>query len=252
MRRALVALCALGCLAAAGEATAEWSAGIHYERFRWAESTTPGVTETGPRAGIDVSWIQNKKSGWVAAYHGELYGGSVHYDGAFLFSGAPVDGTTNYSGILNELQGIYRFSDERGFQLVGGIGIDSWTRQLSEDQAEDWAVVYARLGAAFGGRTTRGWFAGGGVKYPIYVEEDAHLTDIGFDSNPRLHPGRAASLYAEIGYRFGRHWILSGYYDSYRFKESPKASTTSGGLSFLVFQPASSVDTFGLRLHYAF
>ena len=252
MRRALVALCALACLAAAGEATAEWSADVHYERFRWVESTDPRVTETGPRVGIGLSWIQNKSSGWLAAYHGELYGGSVHYSGAYLFSGAPAEGTTSYAGILNEVNGIYRFSDERGFQLVSGLGIDYWKRKLSETQSEDWSVVYARLGAAFGGRTTRGWFAAGGVKYPIYVEEDAHFTDIGFDSNPRLHPGGAFSAYADIGYRFGRHWTLSGYYDSYRFKESFKASTTSGGVNYLVWQPTSSVNTVGLRLHHHF
>jgi hypothetical protein len=252
MRRALVALCALGCLAAAGEAAAEWSADVHYERFRWAESTTPGMTETGPRAGIGVSWIQNKATGWLAAYHGELYGGSVHYRGAYLFSGAPAEGTTVYSGILNELDGIYQFGDDWGWQLVGGLGVDYWRRKLSETQAEDWSVLYARLGATLGGRSTRGRFAGGGLKYPVYVWENGHLTDIGFDSNPRLHPGGAASLYAEIGYRFGRHWILNGYYDSYRFKESPKVGTTSGGSNFLVWQPTSSVDTVGLRLHYAF
>lgn len=252
MRRALVAVCALACLAGAGKAAAEWSADVHYERFRWVERTDPRVTETGPRVGIGASWIQNKSSGWVAAYHGELYGGSVHYSGAYLFSGAPAEGTTTYSGILNELNAIYRFSDERGLQLVGGLGIDYWTRKLSENQSEDWSVVYARLGAALGGRATRGWFAGGGLKYPIYVEEDAHFTEIGFDSNPRLHPGGAASLYAEIGYRFGRHWILNGYYDSYRFKESLKASTTMGGTPFQVWQPTSSVDSVGLRLHFAF
>jgi hypothetical protein len=252
MKRALIAACALACLAGTGKAAAEWSADVHYERFRWVESTDPRVTERGPRVGIGASWIQNKASGWVAAYHGELYGGSVHYTGSYLFSGAPAEGTTVYSGILNELNAIYRFSDERGFQLVSGLGLDYWTRKLSETQSEDWSVVYARLGAALGGRTTQGWFAGGGVKYPIYVDEDAHLTHIGFDSSPRLHPIGAFSPYADIGYRFGRHWTLSGYYDSYRFKESLKARTTMGGTSFLVFQPTSKVDTLGLRLHYHF
>jgi len=252
MKRALIAACALACLAGTGKAAAEWSADVHYERFRWVESTDPRVTERGPRVGIGASWIQNKASGWVAAYHGELYGGSVHYTGAYLFSGAPAEGTTVYSGILNELNAIYRFSDERGLQLVSGLGLDYWTRKLSETQSEDWSVVYARLGAALGGRTTRGFFAAGGMKYPIYVAEDAHLTDIGFDSNPRLHPIGAFSPYADIGYRFGRHWTLSGYYDSYRFKESFKASTTKGGVGYFVWQPTSKVDTVGLRMYYHF
>ena len=253
MKRALVALYALACIAGAGKAAAEWSADVHYERFRWVESTDPRVTETGGRAGIGASWIQNSKaSGWVAAYHGELYGGSVRYSGSYLFSGAPAEGTTVYSGILNELNAIYRFSGERGFQLVTGLGLDYWTRKFSEIQSEDWSVVYGRLGAALGGGTAQGWFAGGGVKYPIYVDEDAHFTDIGFDSNPRLHPLGATSAYADIGYRFGRHWTLSGYYDSYRFKESLKAGTTRGGLALLVWQPASTAKAVGLRLQHHF
>ena len=252
MKQAL-AFCALLSLATASSpAVAEWPANLHYERFRWAESTTPGVTETGPRAGIGASWTQNKASGWLAAYRGELYRGSVHYSGAYLFSGAPAEGTTQYFGILNELQGIYR-SSGGGAQLVTGLGVDYWERKLSENQKEEWTVFFVRLGGELGGgRTTRGWFAAGGVKYPIYVEEDAHLTDIGFDQNPRLHPGGAASTYLEIGYRFSRQWTLNGYYDSYRFKESPTARVTSGGTAFLVFQPTSSVDTVGLRLHFHF
>ena len=65
------------------------------------------------------------------------------------------------------------------------------------------------------------YLAGGGLKYPVYIVENAHLDAIGFDQNPSLHPGRAPAFYAELGYRLGRRWTLSSYYDSYRFKESP-------------------------------
>lgn len=239
---------------ASGAARAEWEANAKIERFRWAEDTQPGVTETGPRFGIGLAWTQDRDSGWIAAWRGELYGGSVEYSGAELFPpNNPVKGTTEYTGFITELQGRYRPLGGNA-ALVSGLGFDYWNRQLTDVQKEEWYVVFARLGAELGDRARRGggFFAGGGVKYPVYILEDAHLTDIGFDSNPKLHPGRSPSLYAEIGYRFSGQWTLTGYYDSYRFRESPAENTSVGGAPFLVFQPESRVDTYGLRLHLHF
>ena len=245
---------ALPALLLAGAAHAEWDANVKVERFRWAEESQPSVTETGPRYGIGLGWTQDGEHRLSARWRGELYGGSVEYRGAELFApNNAVTGTTEYTGFITELQGVYRLAPSR-FALIGGLGFDYWNRQLTDIQKEEWYVTFVRLGGEFGDRARRGggFFAGAGVKYPIYIAEDAHLTDIGFDSNPTLHPGRAPSLYAEIGYRFTEQWTLTGYYDSYRFRESPGVSTTSGGSRFTVFQPTSSVDTFGLRLHVHF
>ena len=249
MQRALALFVLLA--AASAPAWAQWSVEGKIERFRWAESTQPGVTETGPRFGLGLGYTQNKTGGWMFAYRGEFYGGDVHYSGATLFGGTPVEGTTTYSGLLNELQGIYR-SSGGGAQLVTGLGLDYWNRQLTSDQHEEWYVYYVRLGAEFGGRLSHGLFAGAGIKYPVYIYEDAHLDAIGFDSNPKLHPGRSPSFYADLGYRLGRRWTVLGYYDSYRFAESPQVRTSAGGFNFAVFQPKSQVDTFGLRLQFHF
>ena len=56
MRLAALAL-SLGIALAgvATKATAEWSANLAVEHFHWAESTTPGVTETGPRVGLGIA-----------------------------------------------------------------------------------------------------------------------------------------------------------------------------------------------------
>src|SRR5438067_1221883 len=62
--------------------------------------------------------------------------------------------------------------------------------------------------------------SGGGIKYPFWTRQDAHLTDIGFNANPHLEPKGTLSLYADVGYRFTRRWSVTGYYDSYRFDES--------------------------------
>lgn len=247
---ALAVLLALA--AASGAARAAWEANIKVERFRWAESTQPSVTETGPRFGIGAAWTQNRDRGWLFGWRGELYGGSVRYEGAELLApNNPVTGKTKYTGIINEVQATYR-SASGDPALIAGVGFDYWNRQLTDIQSEEWYVTFARLGGEFGNRTRRGFFAGAGVKYPIYIAEDAHLTDIGFDQNPTLRPGRAPSPYGELGYRFGRNWTLSGYYDSYRFKESPGKNVTAGSNRFIVFQPESKVDAFGLRLHLHF
>ncbi len=250
MRRAALTFLACASLAlAAGDAAAEWSANLSTEHFRWAESTTPGVTETGPRVGLGLRYLQDRSSGWLFAYRGDLYGGSVHYSGAGLLTGTPVESTTDYDGVRNEVQAIHRSGRT---DLILGLGLDYWERHLSSVQLETYWVYYLRAGLEYGGRASHGWFAGGGLKFPIYTAENAHLDAIGFDQNPYLHPGRAVSGYAELGYRFGRRWSAEAYYDAYRFSESQKATVTSGGATFQVFQPKSSTDSVGLRLHYHF
>jgi hypothetical protein len=251
---ALLASFVASIVLASGAARAEWEANAKVERFRWAENTQPGVTETGPRFGIGAGWTQDRDSGWLLGWRGELYGGSVEYNGAELFPpNRPVKGTTEYTGFITELQGMYRPGGGNA-ALVSGLGFDYWNRQLTDVQKEEWYVVFARLGAELGNRARRGsgLFAAGGVKYPLYIVEDAHLNDIGFDTNPKLRPGRAPSLYAEVGYRFTGQWTVTGYYDSYRFRESPAESTSVGGAPFLVFQPESRADSYGVRLHIHF
>jgi hypothetical protein len=90
------------------------------------------------------------------------------------------------------------------------------------------------------------------VKYPLYGQVNAHLDAIGFDQNPTLQLGRQFSLYAQVGHRFSRRWSLAAYYDGYRFEESSSATVTTGGAAFTVVQPKSKVDSFGMRLQYAF
>jgi hypothetical protein len=250
-RTAVVFSFGLGLAGFATGAAAEWTAHVAAEHFHWAEATTPGVTETGPRVGLGVGWTQDRSSGWLLAYRGELYGGTVRYSGAGLFTGTPIEGNTDYYGAKNEVQAIYRSANDRA-SLIFGLGLDYWERWLTNVQSETYYIYYLRLGAEYGGRATQGWFAGGGVKYPLYTEENAHLDDIGFDQNPLLHPGRSLSGYAELGYRFGRHWSTEAYYEGYRFGESRPATVTSGGATFTVFQPKSSADSVGLRLHYHF
>ena len=252
---------ALAGLAASAPAHAGWSITGDVERFRWAEKTDPRVTETGPMFGIGARLSPDRPAGGQFVWRGRLYVGSVDYDGAFLDTGAPASGTTEYTGLLNEGQAVYRLpGNAQGVELVSGLILDYWNRQLSRDQREEYWIGALRLGLQADRRESTGWFGGGGLKYPFYTREDAHLADIGFSSNPRLEPKGEASLYADLGYRFSRNISLAAYYDSYRFRESdptPRITnafipgcTPPGGCRLV--QPTSKVDSLGLRLQYRF
>ena len=245
-----IALCVASAAAHAG-----WSVSADLESFKWDEAGTPSVTEKGARYGLGWGYAHERPAGWQWAYRGQFRRGTVNYTGAFLFSGQPVTARTRYTGLVNEVQGIYRFPQSIGFELLGGLGHDYWERNILPDQREDYSVVFLRLGLNIDPRASRGFFGGGGLKLPFYVSENAHLDELGFDQNEKLQPKGEVSLYAHAGYRFTPRWRLIGYYDGYRFGESKQVRATSAsspGTQFLLFQPASKVDSFGLKLQYEF
>jgi hypothetical protein len=240
-------------IAAAARAELTVYAGVEY--FDWKESTTPSVQETGPRVLAGVILLQDRERGLLFGYRGQIYSGQVEYNGAELFTGAPLTGTTQYFGVLNEGQLRYRFPVGSNEHLDGVLaaGADIWRRQFSSDQMEDWAVLYARLGVELGPQAGKaGWIGAVGLKYPVYTYENGYLTNIGFDQNPTLAPGADWSAYASLGYRIGAHWSVVGFYDSYRFQQSPTVQTTSGGTLYYIYQPKSSMDVFGVTAVYTF
>jgi hypothetical protein len=248
-------LAALALCAASASAHAGWSISADLESFKWHEDTDPSVTEKGARYGLSWGFLQEREAGWQFAYRGQFRRGTVDYDGALLFDPSQaVTARVRYTGLVNEAQGIYRFPQSLGFELLGGLGFDYWERNILPDQREDYAVVFARLGFNIDPRA-RGFFGGAGVKLPFFVYENAHLDELGFDRNEPLHPKGQPSLYAQAGYRFTPRWSLIGYYDSYRFAESDTVRATSSafpGSTFLLSQPASTVRSFGARLQYDF
>ena len=245
------------CMAAVAPARAEFTLAGGIEYFSWVEDTSPiGVKENGPLLAFDIGYTTDQAKGFVFAYRGHFYAGQVDYEGALLFApSVPVSATTNYVGAANEAQLRWRVPIERGYRMdiLGGLGLDLWQRQLSADQVEDYTVVYARLGVEVSSGRALGWLAAGGLKYPLYTREDAHLTDVGFDQNPILTPGKSVSAFARLGYRFTPHWTLIGYYEGYRFSQSNEEPVSIGGVfAGWVSQPASNMNVFGLSLQYTF
>jgi hypothetical protein len=231
-------------------AAAELSLSVGVEYLDWKEDTNPSVTEKGPLIAGGIIFGQNKTEGLVLSYRGKLYFGAVDYEGAGLFTGTPISSTSYYTGIVNEGQARWRKPIKGNYHtdLVFGLGWDFWTRELSYFQKEDYNIVYLRLGGEVAVNSNKGWVVGAGIKYPVFTREDAHLTDLGFDSNPTLKPGPDFSGYAQIGYWFHDKLGLIGYFDSYRFKKSNEEMVNSG--LAVVFQPPSTMSIFGLKLEY--
>jgi hypothetical protein len=230
---------------------AQFTLGAGVEYFSWTEDTQPiEVKERGPLAVLTIGYTQIKPAGWLFAYRGELYFGEVDYDGALLFApNVPLSSETRYVGTAHEGQLRYR---TRAFDVLAALGIDVWNRRLSANQEEDYRVVFVRLGIEHV-NAQRGWLFGAGAKYPVWTQEDAHFTDLGFDQNPKLNPGKDVSGFAHVGFRFNPNWALIGYADGFRFKESNKVSVTTNGVPQGVFvQPASDLYVIGVKAQYTF
>jgi hypothetical protein len=221
----------------------------------WNETTVPEVKETGPLYGLGVAYTQNRDAGALFAYRGKLWGGTVNYDGSTLFGGTPVKGTTNYTGLSNELQVRWRKPGKPGGNLDGvlGAGLDVWRRRLTSVQKEDYAIGYLRLGVESGADDSSKWLVSLGLKYPIWTYQNAHFDQIGFDSNPILRPGKEISPFGSLGYRFAPNLQLVGYYDGFRFSRSAtvQANEIATGLGpTTLVQPATTMSVFGIRVEY--
>ncbi len=236
-------------------ACAEFTLNGGAEYLYWKETTVPEVKETGPLYALGIAYTQNRDAGALFAYRGKLWGGTVDYDGATLFGGTPVESTTNYSGLSNELQVRWRKAGKIGGNLDGilGTGLDVWRRSLSSVQREDYAIGYLRLGVESGTDDSSKWSVSLGLKYPIWTYEDAHLDRIGFDSNPILRPGKEISPFGSLGYRFTPKLQIVGYYDGFRLGRSAavQANEIASGLGpTTLVQPASTMSVFGIRVEF--
>jgi hypothetical protein len=254
MKRVLAVAFAAMSMSVAGAASAEWSAGGGFESFRWKETTTPSVKESGMRWALDLTWNQSRDPGPSAGYNLKFYQGNVDYTGATLFGGVPVSGETHYRGWTHEVRAYWRMPQNMVDVVLAG-GWDSWSRQIQDSATkEDWNVLYAKLGADVNTDTRAGLFGGVGVKYPVWTRENAHFPDIGGQTNPRLHPGKSVSLYGNVGYRVNPNWDVIAYYESFRFKQSSVVAVPfpapAGTLGFV--QPESKMDVFGMKIQYNF
>ena len=242
-------------LAASAAAHAEWSAHLQVEHFRWTEKVgSPDLTETGARFGVGLAYEQDAGQ-FLFRYRGTAYAGSPNQKGEDPVTGAPRQGKTDYGGIANEAQFVYR-GDADGLNPLVGVGLDYWVRTLPfSRQEQTWRVGFVRAGIEAGTWRKTGWSSAIGIKYPFWNSINANFDEAGFTDNPALEPRGAVSAYGEVGYRFSRRWKIVGYYDSYRFGQSPSVTLTTRTVpaaTTTTNQARSAMDALGVRLQYFF
>ena len=241
------------------------------ESFRWEEFSGGQrlLSETGPRLTVGFMLDHLLQADQTNPYSAEarVYLAVVDYDGQTQ-NGVPVQTDVDYFGVSAEVMGGLRLTGSPGMDLLGGLGADTWTRELQDGVAangsavlgyrEDYFILYGKLGPGFlfQGEASRSYLQFG-LKYPLYTYERAYLADIGFDSDVDHAPGKRLSGYAKWQVNWGREtdkprFGVSFYYDNFRFSASASKTVSRAGSLYRVSQPESRMDVLGARLEYYF
>lgn len=241
------------------------------ESFRWKEFSGGQrlLSETGPRlvVGFTLDHLLQGDQANPYAVEARAYLGKIDYDGQTQ-AGISAKTDANYFGVSAEVMGGLHLAGSTRMDLLGGLGVDTWTRDLqdgvtangsvAQGYQEDYFILYGKLGPGFRfqSEARRAYFQFG-LKYPLYTYERAYLSSIGFDSDVELAPGKQLSGYAKWQMNWGREtdkprFGVSFYYDSFRFSASASKTVSAAGTLYRVHQPESSMDVLGARLEYYF
>jgi len=233
------------------------------EYFTWEEFAGKRLLkETGQLYGIGAAAtfdLSNKKL--LLKVKGDLFGGVVDYDGLAQYinivlntvTTVPMKTDVSYIGTRIETDLGWRFGSEKGsLEPFAGLGYRWWNRDIHNGTdingnavsgyKEEWGSSYTRIGARFSAIQARDirLFAEGGGKYPFYTTNTAN--------SDTLKPKGAWSAFAELGMQY--KWFRpSIFYEGFRFKESNSVPVGGG---FVVFQPKSESDIYGINLGIAF
>ena len=225
------------------------------ESFIWREFADNGqrlVKETGPLIGIGFYIISEQENQFAIKVKGEIFGGQVDYDG-HTQAGVPAFTDTNYFGFKGEIDFGKRImlAESTFLEPFLGGGYRWWIRDIENGRdifgnpvsglEEIWTSFYVRLGLRGNHNVTdRTYlFAEAGLKLPIYNLNETDLVD--------LEPGIKSSIFAEVGVRANRVKIAA-FYDSMRFS---KSDIEIAG-PFLVWQPESEADIYGIQIGMLF
>jgi hypothetical protein len=167
-----------------------------------------------------------------------------------------------------EALGGYRLGEAVGADFFGGFGIENWIRDLLDGKTvtgetttgytEQYWIAYAKLGIG-GYYVEEQWQLRGhvGAKYPVWTYERVYLSDVGFDDDVTLHPGKKTSWFARLqldltaaGAR--QRTFVALYYDTLRLSESPAKTVSDGSTLYNVRQPKSDRDVIGIEIGLSF
>jgi len=221
------------------------------EYFYWEEDYNGNklLDESGFRIGLEAAYNPLAEKGWIWASRVKVYFGAVGYNGSLqnLVTGAvtPFKSTTDYYGILGEAGYGYRFGLGQDYFLdvLGRVTLDFWVRRLGGGQYgydEYWFPISIKAGLDLSPKDVGAL----GLKVPVYTYQTADHNLFGVTFTTTLHPEPMVSPYAEAGYKFTKNFSLTGFFDSYWFKQS---AVNKGFL-----QPESKSYEVGAKIGWTF
>lgn len=223
------------------------------ESFTWKEFSNNGaqiLKESGPIFALGASMISSNMKGLIFEGKAEVFGGVVDYDGQTL-AGSSCDTNVDYYG--SKLEGGLGWKFMVGQKVsvgpIGGLGVRIWSRNINSTSNafgydELWSSFYGILGLR-GDILVSGTmkvFAEGGAKLPIYNQNRINFLDV------TLEPGNEVSPYGELGLKWKRLKV-SVFYEGMRFS---KSDPQLGGAWFILYQPESKADIYGVSVGLVF
>ncbi len=268
-------LLAIGANDACAQGGAGWKArpslDVGIERFAWEELGRAGdqlLTEDGVRftVGLKAHTFDRASRGPLYSLLGRLYLGEVKYDGQTQdpYNGAndglPLQADAVYVGAVGEALVGQRYGGRQGMDLLAGVGVNNWVREIQASQTtsgntvlrtgdavEHYFILYTKLGVGIYRRGASGYgHFQVGAKYPFYTYEYADGPDV------TLEPGAEWSGYAQLRVGIAARFDVTLYYDSFRFGRSPAEPAYNNGLPVIVSQPESHMDVIGLSVGMLF
>ncbi len=238
-------------------------------QYVWKEIDDDGsrlLKESGVLFGVGVTYWNEMENHLTVRPTGELFGGSVHYNGLACEPDAsscePAVTSVNYFGFKVEGDLGGRIASRQGAYLepFGGLGFRYWLRMIQDGTTqsglttagytEEWLTLYTRLGLRAGIPVSEGkneLFIEGGYKYPLFNQNTAYVSSIGFSNDTTVNPGKKGSFFGEAGMRINSV-KLSVFYDSMRFTKSNFDFASNAFGTFRFNQPESTADFYGFKI----
>lgn len=232
------------------------------EHFRWKEyvDSSKLLEESGPVYSVGGLADFPLAEAVSVKLRGELFGGSVDYDGETQppesypvttdtdYLGAKLEADLGWDIIITKKLTLTPFAGlgarlwERDIQSAPFLDESDQTVKLARGYAEKWRNYYTRAGIS-GNRSFAGQWTGffkAGVKIPVYTENVVESVV--------LEPGNRLSGFAQLGAESGM-FKINVFYEGLRFSESDRVRVSN---ILYVYQPESEADIFGISAGFSF
>lgn len=236
----------------------QFSIGIESFKMEDRVLSVKAEEESGLRAAVGIGWsnLFIPSEGSIFRANLTVYGGMPDY--TCVLCGPGFTSTSKYAGLKLEGMGGYRFGSIVGMEVFSGVSADFWYHGIKESATiaafdEYFGVASAKFGISFLQRFSKfGYFVRVGVKAPFVAWNHVDYLD-GAD----VKPVPRLSGFAELNFTFGNiprdRFVLSLYYDTYRFGQSKPVNITNGGVPAGTYASLETdYDTFGIQAIFGF